>query len=216
VNLYLVRHGQTEWNLSQLAQGHTDVHLDEVGLEQAALVGMAFESSTVQKVLTSDLQRARRTAEQIACSANANLVTLPELRERSFGDMEGAPYAEIRKGFQALEALGEDPLAIRLGGGESAYDVWDRVKRVTQILEESTYDTVVVTHGGTCGILLAQLLKGNPESSRSFVFGNTSITQLERKPTGVWSLVRYNDTSHLASPGAPMVDTDNALPSKQI
>ena len=63
MRLYLVRHGQTDWNVQKRAQGHTDRPLDETGLQQAKLVGNAFLDLPVQRILTSDLIRAKQTAD---------------------------------------------------------------------------------------------------------------------------------------------------------
>lgn len=216
-SLYLVRHGQTAWNLDGRAQGHTDIPLDELGIEQAEQVGQAFEELEVQVVFTSDLQRARRTAEQIACSTGAALRTLSELRERSFGSLEGRPYGDVRHEIARLApSHGHDGLAVPVGGGETFYDVWERVKIAVTELQATPGNKVVVTHGGTCGILLAQLIRAGHASARSFRFGNTAITHLERRSDGLYTLLRYNDTSHLLAPSAPMIDAANPLPSQPI
>src|SRR5881227_154431 len=96
MRLYLVRHGQTSWNVEQRAQGHTDIPLDEEGLRQADMLGHSFASASVDRVLTSDLIRSVQTAEPIANYSGAPMHIDRRLRERSFGSWEGLPFDEFR------------------------------------------------------------------------------------------------------------------------
>ncbi|MBL8086763.1 MAG: histidine phosphatase family protein [Chthonomonas sp.] len=213
--LYIVRHGQTAWNLDGRAQGHSDIPLDEEGFQQALQVGMAFEEVPLGLVITSDLQRARQTAEQIAGSARTSMRSTPDLRERSFGRMEGRPYQEIRAAFQLYETDPDcDPLTTRIGDGESLVDVWYRVERFVNELDELAGHIAVVSHGGTCGVLLAQLLGGTHATARSFRFGNTAISEVHRQPDGHWTLTRYADTAHLELASAPMIDANHTADPK--
>ena len=199
MRLYLVRHGQTSWNAQEKAQGHTDICLDEEGLEQAQMLGSAFQGVTLDLVLSSDLQRARETARPIASATNCRLETEPLLRERGFGVWEGKSFAEFRKHLPQTDSL-DEMFNFVTPGGESFADVWERLQPVVQRLLETNQDLAVVTHGGTCALLLAQLLRADFGTSRSFRFGNAAIVELERKPDGYFTLLRYNDTSHLRSP----------------
>src|ERR1700690_3620193 len=101
MRLFLIRHGQTEWNNASRAQGHTDVDLDVVGKKQAAQLGERFRGTRISCVLTSDLLRARNTAAAVADAAGVELVVLPELRERAFGEWEGKYFVEINAAFAA-------------------------------------------------------------------------------------------------------------------
>lgn len=196
MRLYLVRHGQTSWNVAQKAQGHTDIPLDDEGLRQAEMLAEAFAPVQLAEVLTSDLRRSEQTAEPIARATGAPLVREPRLRERSFGDWEGLPFDQLRLNTPADP---DEAYVFRPPSGESFQDVWHRLEPVIEGIRSRKGDKVVVTHGGSCALLLAKLLNGHYLTSRSFRFGNAAVVELELRPDGFFTLLRYNDTSHLRS-----------------
>jgi 2,3-bisphosphoglycerate-dependent phosphoglycerate mutase len=198
MRLYLIRHGQTAWNAEQRAQGHSDISLDSDGFSQASKLGQRFADKRPQRILCSDLERARFTAQPIADATGAVLEETPLLRERGFGDWEGEFFSDITNWWSALEAMQNvDRLHLRPPNGESFADVWKRLDPIVEDLRNETGETVVVSHGGTCGLLLARLVQGNLETSRAFRFANTSVTKLERRPEGLFVIQYYNDTRHL-------------------
>ena len=199
MRLYLVRHGQTDWNVQKRAQGHTDHPLDETGLLQANRVGKAFLDLPVQRILTSDLQRAHQTAAEIARRSKIELEVLPELRERGFGEWEGQNFAEIaiRFGFEA-DFKGITRNEVTPPGGESFVEVWDRLVSVVANVRSRNENTAIVAHGGTCSLLTAMFLDGDVSLSNAFRFSNASINEFEPRPDGGLRLIRYNDISHLS------------------
>lgn len=194
MRLYLIRHARTAWNSARRAQGHSNIELDEEGLFQAAALGEAFESATLTRVVSSDLKRCRQSAMPIAMAAELDLVATPLLRERSFGSWEGLHYEEVRANIRGLGGMPEEA---RPPGGESIADVWGRLSVFLEDLRTWEGDSVIVTHGGAKALLLAQLTQGTLLSGRSYSFDNASITELERRPDGYYTLIRYADTSHL-------------------
>ncbi|MCC7230280.1 MAG: histidine phosphatase family protein [Fimbriimonadaceae bacterium] len=198
MRLYLVRHGQTAWNAEQRAQGHSNIPLDPIGLRQAEQLGRRFADVQIGLVLSSDLLRAQQTAMPVVDSTSASFEEMRELRERGFGDWEGEYFPGIADRWPVMEAeQGVDRLHIRPPNGESFADVWERLGAVVDRLWWEERDTVVVTHGGACALLLARLTHGNLETSRSFRFANSSVTVLERRPEGQFLILEYNDVSHL-------------------
>ncbi len=198
MRVYLVRHGQTAWNVGLKAQGHTDEPLDEVGLEQARRLGEAFARTQIAEVWSSDLSRAARTAEQVASATGAKLKLLPDLRERGFGEWEGQPFPLLRSFIEsAQEVTGLPSHEVTPPGGESLLNVWHRLENVAKALQQMHDPVVVVSHGGTTGLLLTKLIAGQIETARAFRFGNASLTELERRLDGGFSLIRFNDVRHL-------------------
>lgn len=199
MRLYLVRHGQTDWNVQKRAQGHTDIPLDAIGREQAVRTGKAFLDLPIKRLLTSDLQRASQTADEISRTTKVPAEVLPQLRERGFGEWEGQPFAEIgiRFGFEA-DFKGVTRNEITPPGGESYVEVWTRILSVVEDVRANKVNTAIVAHGGTCSLLLAMFLGGDVSLSNSFRFSNACINELEPRPDGGLRLVRYNDISHLA------------------
>jgi len=95
--IYLVRHGQTDWNVTQTIQGQTDIPLNETGESQAHQMREKLKDIHFDMVYSSDLIRAKRTAEIITLERNLALITTEIIRERSFGAYEGTPMDDARK-----------------------------------------------------------------------------------------------------------------------
>lgn len=201
MRLYLVRHGQTAWNTEERAQGHTDIPLDETGIKQAAFLSEMLAEEPIQLVLTSDLQRSAMTARSIAERLSVPLEATPLLRERTFGEWEGLPYAEVGRRLGAevpergLSALYEACPP----GGESMQMTWERIRPMTERLFQQKENTLVVSHGGTSSLMLSQLIRGDIHTARAFRFHNCAVTELMRRADGTFQLLRFNDTSHLAT-----------------
>lgn len=210
VRLYLIRHAQTAWNAEQKAHGQEDIPLDERGLEQARLLADSLRHATIDRVLSSDLQRAVQTAEPLAKAFCAPLVLDPRLRERAFGEWEGDGFEEIHDRLEAITRDEGTPRhAIRPPGGESFVDVWNRMEPIqAELLREGAGDTAVVAHGGVLSVLLARLIGGNHETHRVFRFPNASVTELASRHDGSLILIRYAYDVHLDS--APPVASGNA------
>ena len=198
MRLYLVRHGQTSWNKERRAQGHTDTELDETGRSQARSLVEPFSALDVEHLISSDLLRCRQTAEYVSQATGVTVEYTPSLRERGFGSMEGRPYEEIRAYVSAQSReLGVEPHMVRMEGGESLHDVWERLESVVEKISQKRGPTAVVSHGGAVGLLIAKLIGSAPHTARSFRLANCSITELLRRDDGYWSIERLNDQSHL-------------------
>jgi len=153
--LLLVRHGETDWNRDGRWQGHSDTQLNDAGREQAR--GVAAQLDGVDVVYSSDLARARETAEIIAAALGRDVRTDERLRERGFGAWEGLTAPEIEERF--AEGLAK----WRLGDGAGADDAepFDAfARRVHSLLDEALQrhpdETVlIVAHGGTIRVIHA-------------------------------------------------------------
>lgn len=198
MRLYFVRHGQTDWNTDGRAQGHRNVGLDEVGLAQAEATADFFHDRVVHRVIASDLERCIQTARPTADLTECDLEERTELRERAFGILEGQHYTVLRAWFDGeMRDRKLEWHETRPDGGESLEDVWNRCDPLMVELAKESEDTVIFSHGGTLGLMLCQLLRADIRVARSFRFGNCSITELKRRPDGIWQLVRFADQSHL-------------------
>lgn len=194
MRLFLIRHGQTEWNVARLAQGHSDIPLDNTGEDQVRRLANAFQGRRFSHVFTSDLKRSYKTAEPLAEVTRAELVATTDLRERSFGEWEGKPYEAIRAGVLASACPSHEFVP---PGGESMVTVRERLQTWLQRLELGHENLAIVSHGGSCSLLLALLLRAGPEASRAFSFANTGVTELHRMDDGYFRMVNYNSTVHL-------------------
>jgi broad specificity phosphatase PhoE len=198
MRVYLVRHGETAMNRQGLAMGQLDVDLNEEGQRQLPLLEERFRSIRVDKIFSSDLHRAQLTAQAVSRGCGAPVTVMRELRERSFGQWEGTDYGEVTRSLIAMSRDQGVPLyEVRPPGGESHHDIWNRTLPVIQPLFGSEQDTVIVSHGGACRVMLSQLLRATLDSTFCFKFDNTSVTRLDKRPDGSFLLSLYNDTAHV-------------------
>jgi hypothetical protein len=97
--LLVWRHGRTEWNASDRTQGHSDVDLDEAGLEQAVAAAPRLAAYAPDLIVSSDLSRAARTADALAALTGLTVERDARLRERYFGPWQGLTQDEIRSRY---------------------------------------------------------------------------------------------------------------------
>ena len=157
--LWLVRHGQTDWNLAGRSQGHADIPLNLVGLHQAQNLATKLAGETFDAIYTSDLQRARLTAETVAARLGFPVIPLPGLREINQGDWQGRYLAEVRAEFGEPDPdAGEEMLHERAPGGESVAEVAARLKLAANQIAAAhpSGKVLVVTHGLALATLVCQ------------------------------------------------------------
>lgn len=184
-----VRHGTTEWNQAGRLQGQLDTNLTEEGREQAVKLGQALRGGPWQGVVSSDLRRARETAELIAEHAGLPLLrTDARLREKGFGELEGTTLAD------RLARWGEQWRTLA-PGQESDEAVWGRWLDFYEHVLLRQYEgrqLLVVSHGAFIGRVLQ--LNGLERADDPLV--NGSLTVLQRGD-GIWQTVLYNEIGHL-------------------
>jgi alpha-ribazole phosphatase len=146
----LVRHGETDWNLEGRWQGQAEVPLNGRGREQAAQIAHALSAESISAIYSSDLSRARETAQVIADSVGLEVQVDPRLREIHQGEWQGLLIAEIEARYaQEFERRKENPLLVAPPGGETASEVMERVvSAVREIGQRYDSQTVaIVSHG---------------------------------------------------------------------
>ena len=194
-----VRHGETAWNVDTRIQGHLDIALNDTGHWQARQVARALADEPLAAVYTSDLQRAHATAQAIAQASGAPLVAEPGLRERSFGELEGRPFAEIEAGLpeQARRWRQRDP-HFAPTGGETLVQLRERIAATTHRLaaQHTEQLIVLVAHGGVLDMLYRLATGLDLQAPRTWLVTNASINRLLWTPQGL-TLVGWADTQHL-------------------
>ena len=200
LRLYLIRHGVTVWNHEQRWQGHTDVPLGAEGIEQAKRLSQRLSREPITAVWSSDLSRARRTAELIAEPHGLEVIATPQLRETMLGEWEGLTIDEIiaRGDEEHWHKVRHDSLTHRPPGAERLEAVWERVLAVRDSIRERYADgTVVVAgHGGSLRSLLCDAVGAGVECMGHFVLENASLSVIEYTEHRTWVKL-VNDTSHL-------------------
>ncbi len=199
--LIIVRHGQTDWNIQGKNQGHTDIELNDTGIKESHQLKRVLESSQIDKVFSSPLLRARRTAEILTEGRKIEIKNDFRLRERSYGQWEGKTREQV---FSAspdeLSDYLNNPETSRPKEGESGIDVFCRASYfitdvVGMIENESTY--LIVSHGGTIANLVSVLIGGSPKTANSFRFNNCSLTEFVSDQHTNWKLLRLNEVPQL-------------------
>ena len=193
-------------------QGQTDVPLGELGMQQAERIGARLTRMPLppQIVWSSDLSRARATAEAIAQPLGLTVRTLPELREIRFGDWEGLTMEEIvARGDGALLANYRlDPFLYRPPGSETLEEVWARMVAALAIIRAESGDAeriAIVGHGGSLRALVCDAVSAPITSMRHLFFDNASLSVIEEQDgaNGLFRrLLLFNDTLHLAEASA--------------
>ncbi len=191
----LWRHGQTDWNMVNRFQGHSDIPLNEVGRYQVKHAAEILAGMNPTAIISSDLGRARDTAQALADLVGLSIRTDENLRETNGGLWEGKTGAENRaEDFQNFIRWidGDDNPAGTTG--ETRSQVADRaVSAVMRELEGKTDQLLIVaTHGGTARCVLGQLLQ-LPLTHWGVIGGlsNASWSILERNPRQ-WNLMEHN------------------------
>jgi broad specificity phosphatase PhoE len=154
--LLLVRHGETDWNRDGRWQGGSDTHLNDLGREQAEALAHQLDGN-VAVVYSSDLARARETADIVAAKLGLEVRLDPRLRERGFGSWEGLTTPEIAEHFGDSHRRW---LAGESAGAEDAETFEDFSARVNDFLadvlrEHRGEEVLVVSHGGSIRVIHA-------------------------------------------------------------
>ena len=198
---YLVRHGETDWNLGERIQGQVDVPLNATGRRQVRHLAQRLEGVHFDAVYSSDLSRTYESAQLIAAGRDIEIATDPDLREFSFGEWEGLTSDEIeaRQPGALTERISAGNEAFAAPGGENTWQVLDRVRRFCKLAAERhdpSDDVLVVAHGGSIRALVVCLLDLADTDVWRFRVHCAGLG-IVRNHVGTRVLVRWNDISHL-------------------
>lgn len=198
--LVLVRHGETAWNRATRIQGHTDIPLSPLGLVQAQRLAEALADEPLAAIYSSDLSRARQTAEAVAAAQGLAISFDAALRERAFGRFEGLSWEEIDRGYpeDAARWRRREP-DFAVGGGESLTVFSARCLAAARraAVAHPGQSIALVAHGGVLDCLYRAATQVALDAPRSWQLGNATINRLLATPEG-FTLVGWNDDRHLA------------------
>jgi probable phosphoglycerate mutase len=165
--VYLVRHGETEWNQTGRRQGQLDSPLSESGMMEVQRTAKRIESLPVDGVFSSPLGRAISTAQTYAHALDQAVTALDDLRELDHGDMAGMTNEEIERAFPGeLARRSRDKYEWRFPNGESYADADLRAaSALRQVAESGSSRPLVVTHEMIARMLLRNLLTLEPKEA---------------------------------------------------
>lgn len=175
--IYVARHGETEWNVKGLIQGHSDSNLTKNGIKQAKNLGRELKNIDFDAVYSSDLLRAKRTAEIATLERKLAVVTQKALRERNFGKLEG----KTKENLKILRELKIKNVPYESIGIEADEKV---IARTITLLREISVaylgkNVLVVSHGGLLRALLVHLGFATDDQLPPGSVGNTAYVKLK-------------------------------------
>ena len=182
-----IRHGETDWNVARRIQGSMDIELNAAGLEQAKRLADRLAAVPCDIIYTSDLKRAKTTAEIINSRHDVEMIASPNLREAGFGEFEGQCIddAEVRAAFVAYIDAHIDAYFAKVHGF------------LAEILRGGHENIFIVGHFGTVRAILCYLLKIPATDREAYDIGNTAIHTFEQAADGTFHMSLVNDTAHL-------------------
>jgi len=180
--LYLLRHGETDWNQKSIFQGQTDIDLNQSGQNDARKAVEIFKDLKLNQIYSSDLKRAQNTAIMISEDKNMEIKVDKQLREISFGDWEGLKFKEIKDQFpKMIVDWQKDPLHYSPPAGENLIDFKKRIVNFfKKMIQKNKGDKIlVVTHGGVIKVYLTAILSIDPKNFWQFQIDNGSLTEIK-------------------------------------
>ena len=140
--IYLLRHGQTDWNILHKIQGHLDIPLNDIGRNEAQICGRRLSEIKIDQIISSDLSRAQETARIINTFLSAPLSVDSRLREINFGDLQGVLVKDV-----SAEMWDDFNHTAHKLHAEALPDVYRRIKSFFDEIDPRK-NTLIVAHGG--------------------------------------------------------------------
>jgi broad specificity phosphatase PhoE len=211
VQIVLIRHGATDWNLQGRCQGATDRPLSEIGIRQAEEIAATLSAESVRAVYSSDLTRARQTAHRISQPHRLEVAIEPNIRELDHGDLEGLTFTEIKENYPGfIDRWRSEPAEIQVPGGERLIDVaaraWQGLNRIAR-RHRNGETLVVVSHnfpilGIVCRVTGTQL-----NHYRTFHLDPCGVTRINYSGDDNWTVTQINNkeyTCEIVVQGSPL------------
>ncbi|MEE9411285.1 MAG: histidine phosphatase family protein [Candidatus Heimdallarchaeota archaeon] len=200
MKIYIIRHGETAFNVGEIrVRGRTDVPLSELGLKHAEETSRELSSVPIDIIYYSKLSRAKSTAYKIKeYQEKAEIVEEPLLIDFSFGDWEGKTMREIFTPEEE-EKWFTEPHNVIIPGGETFYQVLDRLHRLFKRLQTQKDENIaLVSHGAVINLLFVYLTGTHPSHYWDFYVKPSSISLITLNAKGKFSVKKFNETNHLS------------------
>lgn len=213
--ILLIRHGETDWNAAKRLQGHCDIALNAQGQAQVDALGQVLGDEPLAAIISSDLQRARQTAQAVAVQQSGlqcEVVHDAALRERCYGAFEGLYYSEISlhypAAFAAWQARDIDavfPPGERIG--ESFRDFYARIEAAIRhwARQYPGQKIALVAHGGVLECAYRAALALPLSAPRNFPILNASVNRF-RLEADTLRLISWGEVAHLDAMALDEVD----------
>jgi broad specificity phosphatase PhoE len=207
VEIILVRHGATDWNLQGRCQGSSDRELSEAGIRQAGQIADALGNEEFGAIYSSHLRRARQTAELISRPHDLPVLIEEDLRELDHGELEGLTFNEIKTRYgDFLTRWRSEPAEILVPGGERLADVAERAWKGLSGMVERHADAerlLVVSHNFPILGIVCRVTGTNLNNYRTFHLDPCGVTRLARDASSHWTVTHVNGKEYPLSVATP-------------
>lgn len=206
VEIVLVRHGATDWNLQGRCQGSSDRDLSEAGIRQAGQIADVLGNEEFSAIYSSHLRRARQTAELISRPHNLPVLIEEDLRELDHGELEGLTFNEIKTRYaDFLIRWRSEPAEIRVPGGERLADVaeraWSSLSAMAQ-RHAHAERILVVSHNFPILGIVCRVTGTHLNDYRTFHLDPCGVTRLARDAAKGWTVTQVNGKEYPISVAA--------------
>lgn len=192
--VFIVRHGETDYNVEHRWQGHLDIPLNRRGRQQAQLLANYLQNEVVDGIFASDLKRAYGTAQAIADLKGLPIIADARLREINVGIFQGMSNTQIQATYPEDKIQWDMNYQFAPHNGESRFAVQNRVYEAWQDATNNELNAIIlVSHGGTIRMLLEKLF---PERTERLKLLNTSVSIIDRQ-ANTWFPTELNITPHI-------------------
>ncbi|MEE9239876.1 MAG: histidine phosphatase family protein [bacterium] len=198
--LYLLRHGETAWNVERRIQGVSDTPLNEVGRAQSQALITPLQGRPFTALYTSPLVRARQTADVLAAALRLEVREDPRLAELDQGELEGMNFDQIEERFNGfLDTWRTAPADIQMPGGENLHQLQARAWAAVEEIQAAHPEEMViaVSHNLAISTLLCRIMEMDLNGIRRIRQHNAAINLVEHNPERGWSVLTMNAVSHL-------------------
>jgi broad specificity phosphatase PhoE len=202
VQVLLVRHGATDWNLQGRCQGSTDRDLSEVGIRQADQIAELLSEEEIHAIYSSHLRRARQTAERISQPHHLPVLIEEDVRELDHGELEGLTFNEIKANYaDFLAHWRSEPADIRVPGGERLADVaqraWNSLNQI--VLRHAEAERIlVVSHNFPILGIVCRVSGTDLNEYRTFHLDPCGVARIAYDAGG-WRLTEVNGREYPAA-----------------
>jgi len=199
MKIYLVRHGETDYNRKKLLMGQMDIPMNELGIKQAYKLTKALENKGITSIYSSDLSRALKTAEIIGDRLNLQITSIKEFREHSLGGLDGTEWTEELEEMPK-EEFEKLMIEIKAENLDSFYNrVWDKF---LEIIEKHTSEENIlfVMHGGCIRVIIMNIVSATDDIFGVIRQNNCCINIIsyyDEKKRYKFIIETLNETSHL-------------------
>lgn len=207
MQIVLVRHGATDWNLQGRCQGSTDRELSEAGVRQAEQISTLLSEERLQAIYSSDLRRARQTAELISRPHGLPVLIETQLRELDHGALEGLTFNEIKSLHgEFLIRWRSEPAEICVPGGERLADVaeraWQGLNEIVQRHEDADR-LLIVSHNFPILGIVCRISGTHLNNYRTFHLDPCGVTRLGYDRERGWQITQVNGREYPSAPAVP-------------